>query len=298
MSEQQQAPESTEAPGLSSAEQAAIEAGQRGFTEPTNVNTPPPQGPQRPEHIPEKFWDAEKGEVRVEALAKSYAELERTRGEQPKEAPQETPKEQAQARPDGKIEKAQGEQEQAPAENPLTSLMEKASAEYSEGQSVTEETIAELAKAGIPPEIMQTYLKGLELITQQSMGEIYSFVEGEENYNQMADWASKTLTDAELEAYNSALDNPSLRENAVRGLYARYSAARPNEGRLVTPQGDTSAAGDVYTDRAQLIADQKDPRYQTDAAFRQSVVDKLQRSQRNGFQLTARPMFEREVFTR
>lgn len=41
----------------------------------------PPAGPvARPEHIPEKFWDADKGEPRVEALARSYAELEKKLG--------------------------------------------------------------------------------------------------------------------------------------------------------------------------------------------------------------------------
>lgn len=32
---------------------------------------------ERPEYIEEKFWDAEKGEIRTEALAKSYGELQR-----------------------------------------------------------------------------------------------------------------------------------------------------------------------------------------------------------------------------
>jgi hypothetical protein len=36
--------------------------------------TPPPS---RPEHVPEKFWDVEGNQVRVEALSKSYSELER-----------------------------------------------------------------------------------------------------------------------------------------------------------------------------------------------------------------------------
>jgi len=35
--------------------------------------------PERPEFIPEKFWDGEKGEVRLEGLAKSYGELEKNR---------------------------------------------------------------------------------------------------------------------------------------------------------------------------------------------------------------------------
>lgn len=39
--------------------------------------SPPADGPQRPDYIPEKFWDAEKGEARIEGLAKSYGELEK-----------------------------------------------------------------------------------------------------------------------------------------------------------------------------------------------------------------------------
>jgi hypothetical protein len=35
---------------------------------------------ERPAYIPQKFWDAEAGTVRVEALAKSYGELERKLG--------------------------------------------------------------------------------------------------------------------------------------------------------------------------------------------------------------------------
>lgn len=36
-----------------------------------------PAAPQRPDDIPEKFWDAATGAVRVDALLRSYAELER-----------------------------------------------------------------------------------------------------------------------------------------------------------------------------------------------------------------------------
>ncbi len=38
---------------------------------------PTPAMPQRPDDIPEKFWDPATGAVRVETLLKSYAELER-----------------------------------------------------------------------------------------------------------------------------------------------------------------------------------------------------------------------------
>jgi len=38
-------------------------------------------GAGRPDHIPEKFWDAETGAPRIDELAKSYVELERMAGE-------------------------------------------------------------------------------------------------------------------------------------------------------------------------------------------------------------------------
>lgn len=43
----------------------------------TITPSPAQQASQPPAWLPEKFWDAATGEVRVEALAKSYAELER-----------------------------------------------------------------------------------------------------------------------------------------------------------------------------------------------------------------------------
>lgn len=47
---------------------------------PTPNPDPPPTAPARPEYIPEKFWDAEKGAPNLEGMARSYSELERRFG--------------------------------------------------------------------------------------------------------------------------------------------------------------------------------------------------------------------------
>jgi hypothetical protein len=294
--QQQGAPEG--APALTPEELAAVEKGRQGFSEPTNVLTPPPSGPQRPDNVPEKFWDAEKGTVNTEALLKSYAELERTRSQAPAqtpEAPEGEPK--ADAAPvgeDGKITKAQ--EPAAPEGSPLTDAIAAAQREYAEGKQVSDETVASLEKLGIPREVFALYLKGVEAQEQATVTAVHTIVGGKDAYEEMARWAAKALTDAELDAFNTALDNEALRENAVRGLYARFTEARPNEGNMIAPTGNSSAAsGDVYTSRDQLIADQKDTRYQSDASFRQQVQDKLLRSQAAGFQLVQRPMFERQI---
>jgi hypothetical protein len=292
--EQSGTPEGT--PALTPQEQTSVEVGQRGLSEPTGVNEPKPTGPQRPEWCPEQFF--KDGQVDAEGLAKSYGALRskmdsgQSQEQQPPAAEQQ---QQAPVHADGKIEKTQGANEGQPS--PLTSAIDAVRAEFGEKGEVSDETVATLEQAGIPKEILGTYLKGLELITQQAMGEIHGFAEGKDNYEAMSRWAAEKLSDDELNAYNDALDNPQLRENAVRGLYARYTQARPSEGRLITPAGTPSAAGDVYSSRDQLVADQRDPRYASDPAFRQTVMEKLQRSQRTGFAAFQRPMFERQILS-
>ena len=68
-------------------------------TEPQLVdeNAPDPTigGPTPPPGVPEKFWDAEKGEIRVDALLKSYLELERKLSETSRIRPAASPDEYA-----------------------------------------------------------------------------------------------------------------------------------------------------------------------------------------------------------
>lgn len=57
--------------------------------DPTPAPAPAPEGDApaaaaaRPDHIPEKFWDAEKAELRADALLKSYTELEKRQAATP-----------------------------------------------------------------------------------------------------------------------------------------------------------------------------------------------------------------------
>lgn len=291
--QQQGAPDG--APALTPEEQAAVQRGQQGFSEPENPLAQPQSGPTRPDNVPEKFWDAEKGTVNTEALLKSYAELERTRTPQQEPAAAEDKDTPAPVAENGKITKPQPEA--AAAASPLTEVIAAAQQEYASAREVSEETVTKLEEAGIPREVFQLYLKGVEAQERATTEAVYQIVGGEDAYGEMARWAANNLNDAELDAFNAALDNEALRENAVRGLYARFNEARPNEGKLVAPTGNAAGdSGDIYTDRSQLTADLKDERYQRgDTAFHQYVKDKLARSQSTGFQLTARPMFERRI---
>jgi hypothetical protein len=273
------------APQFSEAELASIAKGREGISEAPPVNAP--SAPAVPEGIPAKF--VKDGVVDYAALAASYAELERKQSTAAPAAPAEGTPPAAAPNAAGKIEKPVVEE---PAANPLTDLLTAARTDYESGQAFSEETAAKLVEAGIPAEIQQVYLEGLKALATQTLGALHGYVGGEQNYAAMAAWAGEKLNDAELDAFNAALDNPQLRENAVRGLYARFTQARPSEGRQITPVNAGASAGDVFNSRDELVAAQKDARYATDPVYRQSVVDKLQRSQAAGFRVTPARMFD------
>ena len=97
------------------------------MADPANPNPPPSNPapgasgnppPPRPDHIPEKFWDATKGAARVDDLAKSYAHLEQqfAKGKESYEA------ERLKARP----EKPDGYAVALPKEGPVAEALAKA----------------------------------------------------------------------------------------------------------------------------------------------------------------------------
>ena len=65
---------------------------------------------------------------------------------------------------------------------------------------------------------------------------------------------------------------------AVAGLKAEYDKANGVEGRMVTGKTAPPNSGDVYRSQAQLVEAMNDPRYDNDPAYRQDVIEKLDRS--------------------
>ncbi|MBK1968410.1 hypothetical protein JIX59_03565 [Brevundimonas diminuta] len=244
--------------------------------------------PQRPDHIPEKFWDAESGTIRVEELAKSYAELEKGRAPKPE------------ARPTAKIEKPEGGSEADPAtategaetpeaktEEPkaadpaaLTSAIEAAKTAYAADGKVTPELVEGLVKAGLPQDAVEMYFAGLQAYEASIITAAHTAAGGQEQFEAMTGWAAKNLSDADLDYYNGLVSSPANTVRAVEWLAAKYGAQNPSEGRFV--QGQAPSAGDTYASSVEMTKDMQSPQYQSDPAFRQRVAEKVQRSYQAG----------------
>lgn len=283
-------------PALNEAEQAAVQKAKEGIT-PGEPNATPasetPAAKERPDYIPEKFWDAEKGEANLEALAKSYGELEKSQS-----APKETEEAAAAKRTDGKVEKAKPNEAASEGEaTPLQTAIESVREQYAANQEISDEGFKALEDAGIPREITELYLEGLKARGEAELTAIHSLTDGAENYDKMVEWAAQNLDDAAIDKFNDALDNPAYRDLAVKDLYSKFTAARPAEGKQIGANNQNGGTGDVFKNMTELSKAQADPRYLTDDAYRSEVVAKLQRSLNAGVQLAPDSTFRRTVGT-
>lgn len=238
-----------------------------------------PAKPERPAHIPEKFWDADKGTIRVDDLAKSYAELEKMKGAP---ATEDKPAENADKPNDLTIEPAKEEASAEAEANPITSAFESFAKHYDESKGQpADDQIAEIVKLGVPQSVVDNYLAGLSAMSQLAFQQAHATAGGEDVFNSASDWASKSLTAAEIESYNTLVTNPTTAKQGVEWLVSKYKAAHPSEGSFVesTPG---AAVGDVFRSKSEMVAAMKTDRYQTDRAYVAEVAEKVARSQAAG----------------
>ncbi|MEG2313355.1 MAG: hypothetical protein RSB01_05320 [Brevundimonas sp.] len=237
-------------------------------------------GTARPDNIPEKFWDSATGTVRTDDLLKSYSELE-TKFRSPEKVEDETVKSD-EPRTDLKIEKAEDKASDEPQANPITTTFESFAQRYEEtsGQ-VTEDDIASIVALGVPENIVANYLAGLEALARESFGRAYTVAGGEEAFNEATAWAVKNLSDAEIENYNSLVENAKTASTGVEWLMSKYKAATPQEGTFVQAQAHSST-GDIFASRDEMVAAMRSEKYLNDRSYQREVAEKVERSKRAG----------------
>jgi hypothetical protein len=227
-----------------------------------------PVAATKPEGIPDKFWDAEKGEVRTADLLKSYQELEKMRMPAAPAAPAPAPEGTPPAAPEGGAPDAQ----QVLESKGLN--FDQFSTEFATNGALGEESYQALEKAGIPKDVVDAYIEGQVALASARDNVGYEVAGGKESFNAMAAWAVQTLPVADREAFNKAVAGSEAEmRQAVTALRAQYEAANGRAPQLLG--GQSAASGSQgYESRAQMVADMKDPRYQKDPAFRAKVMSK------------------------
>ena len=214
----------------------------------------------------------------AEELEKAYVELQKKLGESKEE---DTEQASAEPEPEDKPQLSEG-----------ATLITDASKEYFDnGNKLSPETLAkfsslssqDLIKAYMEvaqnPEFQQQQAAPPADITDSQINQIKNAAGGEKAYANIVNWAKNSLPQDQINAFDEVVNTGSVQaiQLAVSGLKAEYDNANGVEGRMVT--GKTAPNnGDVFRSQAELVRAMSDARYDNDPAYRQDVIEKLDRS--------------------
>ena len=158
---------------------------------------------------------------------------------------------------------------------------------YDNGNKLSDETLAKFSEMS-SSELLQAYIElnqdapeqaEAADISEAQISEIKQSAGGEQAYSNVVNWAKSNLDSSQTDAFDEVVNTGSVQaiKLAVAGLKAEYDKANGVEGRMVT--GKTAPnRGDVFRSQAELVSAMNDSRYDRDPAYRQDVIEKLDRS--------------------
>jgi len=117
-------------------------------------------------------------------------------------------------------------------------------------------------------------------LTEGDVEAIYEMVGGQQEYENMINWAGENLSDTEIAMFDHVMDlgDPYAVFFAVRALGNSYQNAVGVDGELLTGSAPAADAADVFRSQAEVVQAMSDPRYERDPAYRNDVFEKLDRS--------------------
>ena len=209
-------------------------------------------------------------------LEKAYVELQKKLGEQEQGETDET---------------AKAEEPEAPSLSEGATLITSASDEFNDAGKLSPETLEKFSSMSSKdlveaymeiqntPEYKDQLAQPVAELTDGEFNQIYNSVGGEQQYKNMIQWAGENLDKQSALAFDDIVNRGSVDaiKFAVAGLKSQYEAANGYEGKMYTgkaPKGNT----DVFRSQAELVAAMNDKRYDRDPAYRQDVIEKLDRS--------------------
>ena len=118
-----------------------------------------------------------------------------------------------------------------------------------------------------------------ERLTEEQAQQLFQMVGGEKAYQSMIKWAGQNLSQEEIQMYDSVMGrgDPNAIFFAVQALNNKYTDAVGNDGQLLTGRGGNDSVA-AFRSQAELVQAMSDPRYDSDPAYRQDVMRKLENS--------------------
>ena len=117
-------------------------------------------------------------------------------------------------------------------------------------------------------------------LTEQQANQLFDMVGGESTYKDMLSWAGESLSQEEVEMYDSVMSDGNANSIyfAVQALNNKYTDAVGKDGQLLTGKRSAAQQDAQFRSQQELVQAMSDPRYDNDPAFRDDVIRKLQNS--------------------
>ena len=216
----------------------------------------------------------------AQELEKAYIELQKKLGESDEEEVEE-----------GEAEYEEESEETEEFElSDNAELIAEASAEFEDDGQLSEETLAKFQGMS-STDLVNAYVEMSEFVGEDGEVEaapdlsdtdintVKNVVGGEQAYENIMTWSQNNLPESKISAFDELVESGSVEaiSLAVEGLKARYEMANGYEGELVTGRAPVQQS-DGFRSQAELVAAMSDPRYDNDPAYRNDVIEKLDRS--------------------
>ena len=223
----------------------------------------------------------------AEDLEKAYVELQKKLGGEGTED-SETTGESEDTPDDGETSE---ETEEAKEDSPALALVYEAAAEYwDNNQSLSEDTMAKLGEMS-GSDLLAAYLQAQQAnpieqaptevkdLTALDIAEIKSTAGGDKEYGELVQWAADNLDKSDVASFEELISSGNIGaiKLAVNGLKAQYESVNGYEGTMLSGKPPTTSK-DVFRSQAEVVAAMSDDRYDKDPAYRQDLIEKLDRS--------------------
>ena len=174
--------------------------------------------------------------------------------------------------------------------SPATQLIVEASTEFNEKGELAPETLSKfesMSSQDLVSAYMDMQSKVAQTEPQQEVADlsdadvnaIKNSAGGEQQYANILGWASQNLPKSTVDAFDALCDSGNVQaiQLAVNGLKAQYENANGYEGRMLSGK-PAKTSGDSFRSQAEVVEAMSDPRYDKDPAYRQDILEKLERS--------------------
>jgi hypothetical protein len=219
----------------------------------------------------DKYYSKDAGAFNWQAYAKELEYKATQRGEEP-----ESPKEPTQ---EAQPSENEGEAQDKVAEAGLN--WDSLGAKIGENGTIDDADFQALADIGVPREIAENYIDMVKGQANQLINDVHTQFGGEEEFNRVYD-GLENIPEDKLNAIDDLLRDSSTRAAGVAAAYAAAGltpngrpapAATHQRGAQNAAPSSQSAQG--FTSFEEQVSAMRDPRYYSDPAFRNEVIQRV-----------------------